>query len=55
MYNKSNLGEFLKSIPTSSLVEELKKRESVEAKIVEPHTDGKMTICGPAIVLVVND
>lgn len=47
--------DVLKTIPTYKLVEELKKREGVDTTTVDPHTDKYMTICGPAIVLVVID
>ncbi|MDT8715446.1 BC1881 family protein [Clostridium sp. 19966] len=45
----------LSEIGTKELVEELKKREGVEARIVEPHTDTNISLCGPAIALVVID
>lgn len=45
----------LTKIPTCELVWELEKREGVETKIVEPHTDTAIPVNGPAIVLVVID
>ena len=47
--------EYIKLIPTRSLVEELKLREGVETAIVEPHSDKCISIYGPAIVLTVID
>lgn len=52
---REKMEDILKTMPTYKLVEELKKREGVDTTIVEPHTDKDMTICGPAIVLVVID
>ena len=40
---------------TRELVEELKKREGVEAHIAEPYEDLTVTVNGPAVVLVVTD
>lgn len=48
---KNNLKEF----KTCELVEELKKREGVEAHWAEPCEDFKITVNGPAVVLVVID
>lgn len=45
----------IKDIKTCELVEELKKREAVEAYIAEPYKDLEVTVNGPAIVLVVTD
>ena len=45
----------LTKIPTCKLVWESEKREGVEVKIVEPHTDTTIPVSGPAIVLVVID
>ncbi len=45
----------LTQIKTCDLVKELQKREGVETKIAEPHTDMNISVNGPAIVLVVID
>ena len=45
----------LKSIKTAELVEELKKREGVRTEYVEPHTDKKISVNGPAEILIVID
>lgn len=45
----------LEQTPTYQLVEELKSREGVETKIVEPHSDMCVSVDGPAIVLIVID
>ncbi len=42
-------------IKTCDLVQELMKREGVEATIAEPHKDVGIPVSGPAIVLVVTD
>ena len=45
----------LTSIKTCELVEELKKREGVETKYAEPHQETKVSINGPAVILIVID
>lgn len=45
----------LTEISTKNLVEELKKREGVEATIVELYRDDEIVASGPSIVLVVTD
>ena len=40
---------------TCELIEELKKREGVEAHWAEPYKDLTVGVNGPAIVLVVTD
>ena len=45
----------LTEISTKDLVEELKKREGVEATIVEPYIDDEIVASGPSILLVVTD
>ena len=45
----------LKDVKTCELVEELKKREGVEVKIVELHKDMSVSVNGPAVVLVIVD
>ena len=40
---------------TEQLVNELKKREGVETKIVEPYQDIELSVNGPAVVLVIKD
>ena len=45
----------LTEISTKDLVEELLKREGVEATIVEPYRDDEIVASGPSIVLVVTD
>ena len=52
--DKLKIGE--KEYPeTYELVEELKKREGVEAHMAEPYKDLTVTVNGPAVVLVVTD
>lgn len=51
MENNINLSE----VNTRDLVNELKKREGVQALIAEPYAPVKVDIEGPAIVLVVTD
>lgn len=45
----------IEDLKTCELVEELKKREGVEAHIAEPYENLTITTNGPAIVLVVTD
>lgn len=45
----------LKNIKTVELVTELKKREGVRTEYAEPHTDKKITVNGPAEILIVVD
>ncbi len=45
----------LKDISTKNLVEELKRREGVKVKEIEPHKEESISICGSAIVLIVID
>lgn len=45
----------LERYTTKELVEELMTREGVEQKTVEPYEDYKVSVNGPAIVLVVID
>ncbi len=45
----------IKDFKTCELVEELKKREGVEAHWAEPYKDLTVDVNGPAIVLVVTD
>lgn len=45
----------VEDLKTYELVEELRKREAVEAHIAEPYKDLTVTVNGPAIVLVVTD
>jgi hypothetical protein len=45
----------IKDFKTCELVEELKKREGVEAHWAEPYKDLAIGVNGPAIVLVVTD
>lgn len=45
----------IEEVPTYQLVEELKKREGVEAIIAEPYEDRKIIVNGPAIILKVID
>lgn len=45
----------LEKIETYGLVEELKKREGVDAHIAEPYKDLTVSVNGPAVVLVVTD
>jgi hypothetical protein len=45
----------IKDFKTCELVEELKKREGVEAHWAEPYKDFEISVNGPAVVLVVID
>lgn len=45
----------MKNIPTRELVEELKTREGVTVKNVEPYQDIEIPVNGPAVVLIVTD
>lgn len=45
----------MENYSTKELVEELKRREGVEYKIVEPYQDIEIPINGPAVVLTVID
>lgn len=45
----------LDNVSTKDLVEELRRREGVEATIAEPYEDVGIKVNGPAIVLVVTD
>ena len=45
----------LDNVSTKDLVEELRRREGVEATIAEPYEDVEIKVNGPAIVLVVTD
>lgn len=45
----------LSAVPTYRLVEALKTREGVEAKMVEPYVEDTTTVEGPAVVLIVTD
>ena len=45
----------LENTTTAALVEELKKREGVDTRIVEPYVDFDVKVNGPAIVLIVVD
>lgn len=45
----------LDNVSTKDLVEELRRREGVEATIAEPYEDVEIKVIGPAIVLVVTD
>lgn len=47
--------EELKKFKTCELVEELKKREGVEALLAEPYKDLTVDVNGPAVVLVIID
>lgn len=40
---------------TKELVDMLKQRDGVEVKYAEPHQDKKISINGPAIILIVKD
>lgn len=45
----------LSKITTYELMEELKKRDGVEAQTAEPYKDLTVSVNGPAVVLVVID
>lgn len=45
----------LDEVKTCELVEELRKREGVEAHTAEPYKDLTINVNGPAVVLVVID
>lgn len=54
-YTVSCVPARLEKIETCRLVEELKKRECVDAYIVEPYKDLTVSVNGPAVALVVTD
>lgn len=43
------------TVSTKELVEELKKREGVRIEYAEPYQDKKISINGPAVILVIID
>ena len=45
----------ISKIATKDLVEELSKRNGVEAKELEPHKEESISVCGPVIVLIITD
>lgn len=45
----------LSNIKTCELVEELKGREGVETEYAEPYQDTKVSINGPAVILIITD
>lgn len=45
----------IKSISTKELVEELIRRDGVKVKEIEPHKEERISVCGPAKVLIVID
>ena len=47
--------DLLKSVNTVELVEELKKREGVRTEYAEPYTNKKISVNGPAEILIVTD
>lgn len=49
------MGKGIEEFKTCELVEELKKREGVEAHLAEPYMDFELKINGPAVVLVIID
>ena len=49
------LRSFMRNIPTELLVEELRRREGVDAIDVEPRNTNYTEVDGPAVILVVTD
>ncbi len=45
----------LKNIPTKRLVEELKDRDGIEVREVDPYQDEIINVNGPCLVFVVID
>ena len=43
------------TVSTKELVEELKKREGVRREDAEPYQDKKISVNGPAVILVIID
>ncbi len=43
------------TVSTKELVEELKKREGVRTEYAEPYQDKKISVNGPAVILVIID
>ena len=43
------------TVSTKELVEELKKREGVRIEYAEPYHDKKISVNGPAVILVIID
>lgn len=42
-------------ISTKELVEELKEREGVKTEYAEPHQDKKLSVNGPAVILIISE
>lgn len=45
----------LKQYTTKELLEELKCREGVSTEYAEPHKDKKLSVSGPAEILIITD
>lgn len=45
----------IKNITTKELVEELKTRDGVEIKIIDPYQDEIINVNGPCVVFIVVD
>ena len=45
----------LEKISRKGLVEELKEREGVKTEYAEPHQDKKLSVNGPAVILIIID
>ena len=45
----------LEKISTKELVEELKEREGVKTEYAEPHQGKKLSVNGPAVILIIID
>lgn len=45
----------LEKISTKELVEELKEREGVKTEYAEPYQDKKLSVNGPAVILIIID
>ena len=43
------------TVSTKELVEELKKREGARIEYAEPYQDKKISVNGPAVILVIID
>ena len=52
---KEVINQVIEEIPTAELVAELKKREGVKVEYAEPYQDKKISVNGPAVILVIID
>lgn len=53
--NEDTRERTIESLSTKELVEELRKRKGVKTEYAEPYQDKKLTINGPAEILIITD